>query len=91
MKRQSGNPHQIMFAFTLILAAGLFIVPLSVLAQQKGNSFTPAPSRSSNVGESIAINTELVSLTVTVTDKEGRYVSGLDRIAFAVYEDDVRQ
>lgn len=28
MKRQSGNPRQIMFAFTLILAAGPFIVPL---------------------------------------------------------------
>ncbi len=91
MKRQSGNPHQIMFAFTLILAAGLFIVPLSVLAQQKGNSFTPAPSRSSNVGESIAINTELVSLQVSVMDKQGRYVPGLDRSSFAVYEDGVRQ
>lgn len=91
MKRQSGNPRQIMFAFTLILAAGLFIVPLSVLAQQKGNSFTPAPSRSSNVGESIAINTELVSLQISVADKQGHYVSGLGQGSFAVYEDGVRQ
>ncbi len=91
MKRQSGNPRQIMFAFTLILAAGQFIVPLNALAQQKGLAFTPAPSHSGNGNESIAINTELVSLRISVMDKQGRYVSGLDQSSFAVYEDGVRQ
>lgn len=91
MKRQLCNPRRIMFAATLILAAGLFIVPLNALAQQKGHSFTPSPSHSSNGNESITINTELVSLQVSVMDKQGRYLAGLDQSSFAVYEDGVRQ
>lgn len=91
MKRQLCNPRRIMFAATLILAAGLFIVPLNALAQQKGHSFTPSPSHSSNGNEPIAINTELVSLQISVMDKQGRYLAGLDQSSFAVYEDGVRQ
>ena len=91
MKRQLCNLRRITFAATLILTACLFIVPLNALAQQKGTPFTPAPSRSGNGNESIAINTELVSLQVSVTDKQGRYVPGLDQSSFAVYEDGVRQ
>lgn len=34
---------------------------------------------------------DIVSLTVTVTDPEGRYVTGLDADDFAVYEDGARQ
>lgn len=34
---------------------------------------------------------EIINLTVTVTDSQGRLISGLDRDAFAVYEDGVRQ
>ena len=34
---------------------------------------------------------EIINLTVTVTDSQGRLISGLDRDAFAVYEDGVKQ
>jgi Ca-activated chloride channel family protein len=34
---------------------------------------------------------EIINLTVTVTDAQGRLVPGLDRGAFAVYEDGIRQ
>ena len=34
---------------------------------------------------------EIINLTVTVTDAQGRLVPGLDRGAFAVYEDGVKQ
>jgi Ca-activated chloride channel family protein len=34
---------------------------------------------------------EIINLTVTVTDSEGRLISGIDRDAFAVYEDGVKQ
>lgn len=91
MKRQLCNLRRISLAVTLSLAAGLFIVPLNTLAQQQGHAFTPAPSHRGNGNESIAINTELVSLQISVTDKRGRYVSGLDQSSFAVYEDGVRQ
>ena len=91
MKRQLCNLRRITFAATLILTACLFVVPPKALAQQKGNAFAPAPSRSGNVGESIAIDTELVSLQISVADKQGHYVSGLGQGSFAVYEDGVRQ
>ena len=90
MKGQLYNLRRIRLAATLILAVGLFIVPLNTLAQQKGNAFAPAPSPSGN-DESIAISTELVSLRVGVMDKQGRYISGLEQGSFAVYEDGVRQ
>lgn len=34
---------------------------------------------------------EVINLTVTVTDGQGRLIGGLDRDAFAVYEDGIRQ
>ncbi len=34
---------------------------------------------------------DIINLTVTVTDAQGRLVSGLDRDAFSVYEDGVKQ
>ncbi len=39
----------------------------------------------------VKLDTELVSLTVTVTDPYNRLVTGLDRQHFEVYEDKVRQ
>jgi Ca-activated chloride channel family protein len=78
-------------AVSVMLASGLFFVPLNTLAQQKGNAFAPAPSRSGNDGETITINTDLVSLRVGVMNKQGRYIPGLDQGSFAVYEDGVRQ
>jgi Ca-activated chloride channel family protein len=39
----------------------------------------------------VVINTDLVSLRVSITDKEGRFESGLNQGAFAIYEDGVRQ
>lgn len=37
------------------------------------------------------LDTQLVSLTVTVTDKQGRFLPGLARSAFTVYEDQISQ
>lgn len=91
MNGQRCDLRRITVVSVLILAASLFIVPPNALAQQKGNAFTPAPSHSGNGGESISISTELVSLRVSVMDKRGRLVPGLDQSSFAVYEDGVRQ
>ena len=91
MNGQRCDLRRIAFVSVLILAAGLFMVPPNALAQQKGNAFKPGPSLGGNGTESIAINTELVSLRVSVTDKQGRSVPGLDRSSFAVYENGVQQ
>lgn len=76
----------LMLAFALITARA----PLFAQQRTKTGSFAP-PATAKDDDNRIAISTELVSLTVTVTDKQGRYVAGLDRNAFAVYEDGVRQ
>lgn len=41
--------------------------------------------------DTMVIKTELVTLPVSVTDKEGRHFTGLDRSAFTVFEDGVTQ
>ncbi len=54
------------------------------LAQQVGKPLPLPPG-------AISINTDLISLTVTVTDERGRFVSGLSKDAFEVFEDQVKQ
>jgi Ca-activated chloride channel family protein len=81
-------------AFALIALT----LPALTTAQQKQGSATPQPTpvpgRSSRLGqesEQVTINTDLITLTVTVTDSYGRYVSGLDQSAFTVLDDKVPQ
>lgn len=91
MKRQFYDLRRITLLFPLVLAA-ILSAPQTSMAQQRLKAGVFAPPGADKENDSrIAISTELVSLTVTVTDKQGRYVTGLDRGAFAVYEDDVRQ
>jgi hypothetical protein len=42
-------------------------------------------------GDVLRIDTDLVTLTATVTDARGRYVANLKRTDFAVYEDGAKQ
>jgi len=65
--------------------------PWTSLAQQRGGAEAPPSPLKGAEDKTIAISTDLVSLQVNVTDKEGRFAPGLDRGAFAVYEDGVRQ
>lgn len=88
MKRPRYRVRQMLLVSTLMCTASLFMLPLESLAQQR-NAFAPALARSDS--ESIAINTQLVSLQVSVTDKEGRFIAGLEPDRFAIYEDGVRQ
>jgi Ca-activated chloride channel homolog len=59
--------------------------------QQKKTSQRQETQPQDTVGESIRISTEFVQLDVKVTDQNGRYVSGLTKNDFAVYEDKVSQ
>ena len=45
----------------------------------------------SNIVSPVVINTDLVSVTVSVTDRDGRHVSGLDQRAFTIYDDNLPQ
>src|SRR5262245_2621949 len=77
--------------YLLACAAVLIASPRSSTAQQGGGAFAPAPQLKGAEDKPVAIKTDPVSLRVSVTDKEGRFVPGLGRGDFAVYEDGVRQ
>lgn len=57
---------------------------------QSRPSPTP-PDQEIGEGDTLRINTELVTLTATVTDGRGRYVANLKQTDFTVYEDGVKQ
>ncbi|MDQ3750921.1 MAG: VWA domain-containing protein [Acidobacteriota bacterium] len=52
---------------------------------------TPSPVKDKDEDEVIRVNTELVTLTATVTDKNGRYRADLKRGDFTVYENGAEQ
>lgn len=59
---------------------------------QQPPSQTPRPSIGDSQGQIVEkIPTELVSLTVTVTDPYNRLVTGLDKHNFEIFEDKVKQ
>jgi Ca-activated chloride channel family protein len=68
--------------------------PTSSPTTQKQGQLPPArqqPKTEEKGDERIKLDTDLVSLTVTVTDPYNRLVTGLDRQHFEVYEDKVKQ
>jgi Ca-activated chloride channel family protein len=73
---------------------------LTVTAQEKRGSAAPQPTPPPSTGgqdrrgsdsEQVIVNTDLITLTVTVTDSYGRYVAGLDKNAFTVLDDKAPQ
>src|SRR5262245_4595235 len=91
MRRQFCDQRRLTLLFAIVLAAFLFTAGQSALAQQKVKTALDSLSKQKDKDSRIIINTDLVSFTVTVTDNRGRLVPGLERRAFAVYENDVRQ
>ncbi|MGH9704560.1 MAG: VWA domain-containing protein [Candidatus Acidiferrales bacterium] len=65
------------------LASALLGAPL--LGQSSLPQQPPAPPQESP--PAISVRSDLVALPVTVTDRKGRYVSGLGRENFKIYED----
>lgn len=87
------------FVCCLIFTSILFVTSTPVNSQQKKSAAAPQPtpqtatpqstagSGSIQSDEALVVNTDLITLTVTVTDQYGRYVSGLTKKTFAVFED----
>ena len=98
-----GNRYEVRGALVLCLIAvlGASFIPRAIQAQDRpGNgpqpSPSPSPSKSATVVQQklgteldgpVIVNTDLITLTVTVTDTYGRYVSGLNKNAFNILED----
>lgn len=97
MKSQRRTALQVALVSCLSLAFTLFVAPGFLAAQEQKPAApqaeqTPTPQQQGReVGETEIVNTDLITLTVTVTDTYGRYVSGLDQKAFKVFEDKIEQ
>ncbi|HEY8228296.1 MAG TPA: VWA domain-containing protein [Pyrinomonadaceae bacterium] len=83
-------------AFALALLASLVICssPATASAQDKPQEIpakptaSPTPSKPGTELEGpVIVNTDLITLTVTVTDTYGRYVSGLNKKAFTIFDE----
>lgn len=79
---------------TFVFAGLSIFAPLSgVSAQQEQNGQIPAPSPTPKKKDDapIIVNTDLVSMNVTVFDQYGRSVTGLTKTAFTVFDNDEKQ
>ena len=95
MKSQRHKALQVALVSCLAFTFCLLVAPKPAPAQEQKTENpkpkqTPTP-QGREVGETEIVNTDLITLTVTVTDTYGRYVSGLDKKAFKVFEDKEEQ
>ena len=69
--------------------------PPVLIGDTKTPSPTPPPTDDKNLGviedEVIKVETNLVTLPVTVLDRDGRFISGLRKEDFQIFEDGVQQ
>ena len=82
ISNRCGNLHRFVF-----LSFALFLCTLGLNAQQA----QPTPPDDDDPKTPIKIKTDLVTLTLTVTDLYGRYVSGLTKKAFSVFDNNQEQ
>ena len=71
----------------IVLSFGIFAPVLTLTAQQA----EPTPPPENDPSSPVRIKTDLVTLTLTVTDLYGRYVSGLNKNAFTVIDNNQEQ
>lgn len=84
----SSSPRKLRasYKFGLILLVALFVfTALPALAQE------PTATPPDDDDKPISVTTDLVTLTVTVTDSYGRYVSGLGKNAFTITDNNQEQ
>jgi Ca-activated chloride channel family protein len=73
----------------LVLVLLTLVVSASVFGQDA--TPTPTPEVVTQPDRPVKVKTDLVSLTLTVQDLYGRYVSGLTKKAFTIYDNDEEQ
>jgi VWFA-related protein len=83
-------PHARRFASAALGVAALLVVSLHG-QQQTVPTPSPAPAQKPEGAFRFKSGVELINVTVTVLDASGRFVSGLRKEDFAVYEDDQPQ
>ena len=84
-----GQRRSTLGSFGLALFAALAFA--SVVTAQQPQASPPPATEANNSDEPIKVKTDLVTLTLTVTDAYGRYVSGLPKSAFSVADNNEDQ
>src|SRR6476661_10358019 len=74
-------------SFIIVIAAAV----TASVAQQATPTPVPSPSPEEDLTRPVSIKTDLVTLTLTVTDLYGRYVSGLTKNAFTIMDNGQEQ
>jgi Ca-activated chloride channel homolog len=97
MTAQPGLKVHANLFLSAVLAFLFLYCPVIVLAQEKPDPLiqpSPAPSPQQTLqrpgiisDEPVLVNSDLISFNVTVTDTYGRFVSGLSKKAFSVFDD----
>lgn len=78
------------FRFERLFANLIVVLAFSITAFAQDPPRTPTPVPE-DPDERIRVKTDLVSLTLTVTDPYGRYVSGLSKSAFTIFDNNQEQ
>lgn len=100
MRTQLSNSARVTLVSCLLFGVGaLAATPASVAWRRAGQQAPPGPAQPGKTplpplradDAPVIINTDLVTVNVTVTDGDGRHVSGLDKSAFTVLDDKVPQ
>lgn len=81
------NRFQSLNRFCLLL---IFLVAMSPIAISQETAPTP-PKQGDKIDETIDIDTNLVTLTLTVTDRWGRFIAGLEKEAFEIFDEKKQQ
>ena len=76
------------FSFERLFAISLIALGLAIATGAQNPTPTAQPD---DPDERIRVKTDLVSLTLTVTDPYGRYVSGLNKSAFTIFDNNQEQ
>lgn len=85
ISNRCGNLHRLAFLFCVLMLSSL-----SFHAQQP-EATPPDDPDADSPKEPVKIKTDLVTLTLTVTDLYGRYVSGLTKNAFTIFDNNQEQ
>ncbi len=80
---------------TAILLSTITLITASLVMAQarrpQPQATPPATPQEVSQDDVVRVDTELVTLTATVTDQRGRYIANLKQSDFTVYEDGVKQ
>ncbi len=92
MKDQYRNALRVMLLSCLVFAVAMMATEQALVAQQRTSApVVPQHYVGTRSDEQIVVNSDLITLNISVTDPEGRAVPGLDKSAFTVYDDKVPQ